>query len=160
MRPSKEGSAATLREELLVTRQPNTFLLDFLLYQLKSPGSMLSSPILLMGWYAIKQTNTCAGGGLGYFEKGRGFLILPSALCTRSQEHPCEDEMDPLEQRLSLLGVWRRELMHSKGSQATKEFLQIHDSMALFSISFKYADHGQCYHFLFYAKKSKIKIIL
>lgn len=114
-----------------------------------------------MGWYAIKQTNTYAGGGRGTLrkERSRGFLILPSALCTRSQEHPCEDEMDLLEQRLSLLGVWRREFMHSKGSQATKEFLQIRDSMALFSISFKYADHRQCYHFLFYAKKSKIKII-
>lgn len=89
----------------------------------------------------------------------RGFLIFPTFLYTLAHEHPHENVMSLLEQRHLLLGLWRREFMHGKEDQARREFLQIHDLMALFSACCEYVDLRQCYHFLFHAKVSPGKII-
>lgn len=80
---------------------------------------------------------------------------MPSALCTLSHEHPHGNVMGLLKQRHSFLGIWRRDVLHWKGSKARKEFLCIHDLMALFSVSFEYVDHRQCCHFLILSKEVK-----
>lgn len=114
-----------------------------------------------MGWNGIKQTNTYVGGGLGYLEKGKvqrlsnfakGFMhIVPRASIWEYNRSLVVNTFTAggLEEGIHAL----------ERGQAKKKFLQIHDLMALFSVSFEYADHRQCYHFLFYAKKLKINII-